>query len=72
MGKVADTCMVCMFAGAAVFNQNIDAWQTGKVADTCMVYMFAGAAVFNQPLTSWQTSSVSSMECMFYTAMCTG
>jgi len=42
-----------MFAGAAVFNQNIDAWQTGKVAAMCTVCMFAGAAVFNQNVDAW-------------------
>ncbi len=52
-----------LFAGAELFNLNIENWNTGKVTD--MTGMFSGAASFNQPLNNWDTGRVTDMREMF-------
>ena len=50
-------------AQCAVFNQDIDTWQTGGA--TTLAFMFSRVGRFNQPLSSWQTGSATSILSMF-------
>ncbi len=61
------TNMEALFAGASVFNRDIDSWDVGNV--TNMQDMFHGATKFNKSLNSWDVGSVTNMRAMFATAM---
>ena len=55
-----------MFYNAAVFNQDMNAWNTSAVKG--MSYMFYGAKSFNKPIGSWKVSGVKSRHAMFFGA----
>ena len=57
------TNMANMFDAAAIFNQNIGAWNVSNV--TSMANMFDDAAVFNQNIGGWNVSAVTDMSSMF-------
>ena len=52
-----------MFQGAAVFDQDLNAWDV--VSATNLNSMFKGAAVFNQSLNSWNVAKVTNMASAF-------
>jgi surface protein len=54
------------FAGCALFNQNINGWDTTNV--TSLQGTFTDTAVFNQPIGSWNTANVIDMNGMFANA----
>ena len=55
-----------MFYGAAIFDQDLSAWDVSKV--TAMNGMFGGATNFNGDISAWDTSKVADMGWMFYGA----
>jgi surface protein len=60
------TNMGSMFAGARLFNQDIDGWDVSSVIN--MKGMFISAGSFNQDISSWDVSSVTNMGSMFQDA----
>merc|ERR1711865_927661 len=63
MGVAKVTDMESMFKNAAVFDQDLNAWDV--VSATKLTSMFKGAAVFNQSLNSWNAAKVTKMNLMF-------
>ncbi len=60
------TDMSIMFAGAEVFNQDINNWNVSMVEN--MVNMFNTALAFNGDISNWNVSKVENMENMFFQA----
>jgi hypothetical protein len=51
-----------MFAGASVFNEPLNNWDTISFSGSSAVnYAFDNATKFNQPLSNWKMQNVSSL-----------
>lgn len=60
------TSLDSMFRGCAVFNQELNTWDTSRV--TSMRHTFADTARFDQELNAWNTSRVTTMDELFLDA----